>query len=351
MRNFLCSITLLVCIALPAFATAKPDITILATGGTIAGSSNSSTSSSYDIGKVSGDSLINAVPEIKDVANVSTEQVANIGSEDMTIDIWLKLAKRINTLLEGDTDGIVITHGTDTMEETAYFLNLVVKSEKPVVLVGAMRPASALGADGPRNLFNAVLTASSEKAKNRGVMIVLNEDIHAAREAAKMNTFQVNSFEDLGTGALGNIHGQTVYFKRDSNYKHTTKSVFDISDVKTADDLPKVAITPGYADVSDVAIKAFIKNGFDGIIYVGVGDGSLHNNVVPALHKAIEDGIAVVRSSRSPYGGTTSADWGKKYRGTIPSSTLTPQKARILLMLALHETKDVKKIGEYFHQY
>src|SRR5512134_1884666 len=171
-----------------------PNVTILATGGTIAGAAATGTQAGYTSGAVTIDAMLAAVPGIKDLANVKGEQISNVGSQDMSFDIMLKLAKRINELLAGDVDGIVITHGTDTMEETAYFLNLVVKSDKPVVLVGSMRPSTSLSADGPLNIYNAVGVASDPRAKGRGVLVVANDDIHGARAITKRHTTDVETF-------------------------------------------------------------------------------------------------------------------------------------------------------------
>lgn len=189
-----------------AFAqgTELPNIKILATGGTIAGSGQSATGSTYTSGQVGIDTLINAVPEITKIADVSGEQVANIGSQDMNDQVWLTLAKRVNELLAKDNvDGIVITHGTDTMEETAYFLNLTVKSDKPVVLVGAMRPSTAMSADGPVNLYNAVITAADSDSKGRGVLMAMNDVILDARDVTKTNTTAVDTFKSPNFGELG----------------------------------------------------------------------------------------------------------------------------------------------------
>src|SRR5436190_5140333 len=182
-------------LALTSLAQAKPKIKILATGGTIAGAQTSSAEVGYKSGTFSVDDLIKAVPPMKDLADLSGEQLASIGSQTMNHEVWLKLAARVNEVLQGDTDGVVITHGTDTMEETAYFLSLVVKSDKPVVLVGSMRPATAISADGPANFYNAVALAASPEARGRGSLIVMDDEIHYAREAQKTNTTDLDTFK------------------------------------------------------------------------------------------------------------------------------------------------------------
>ena len=183
---------------------AKPNIHILATGGTIAGTGSSATGTSYTAGQVAIGALLDAVPEIKDIANVTGEQIVRIGSQDMNDEVWLTLAKKINELLKRpDIDGIVITHGTDTMEETAYFLNLTVKSDKPVILVGAMRPSTALSAEGPLNLYNAVVTAAAKESKDKGVLVAMNGLILGAQSTVKMNTLDEQSFQAPNSRALG----------------------------------------------------------------------------------------------------------------------------------------------------
>ena len=208
-----------------------PNVLILATGGTIAGSGSTSTTTvGYKPATVPVQALIDAVPELKKVAIVRGEQVFQIASQNMTNDNWLKLAKRVNELLQQpDVDGIVVTHGTDTLEETAYFLNLVTKSGKPVVIVGAMRPSTALSADGPINLYNAVLVAGSKEAVGKGVLVCLNDQINSARDVTKTNTSTADTFKSPELGVLGYIQGDRVAFYRLPARKHTLNSEFDIS--------------------------------------------------------------------------------------------------------------------------
>ncbi len=208
----------------------KPNIVILATGGTIAGAAATGTQSGYTSGAVTIDAMLAAVPGIKDLANVKGEQISNVGSQDMSFDIMLKLAKRINELLPtGAVDGVVITHGTDTMEETAYFLNLVVKSDKPVVLVGSMRPSTAVSADGPLNLYNAVGVAADPQAKGRGVLVLMNDWIHAAHSLTKTSTTAVQTFMSPVRGLVGTAaYGQNDWYSTPP-WKHTTGSEFDVA--------------------------------------------------------------------------------------------------------------------------
>ncbi len=224
-----------------------PLVYVLSTGGTISGKGASSTAlADYQAGALLGSELIAAVPEIAQVALVKVEQIANVSSTDITIANWLTLANRINAIYESDPSvaGVVITHGTNTLEETAYFLNLTVKHDRPVVLVGSMRPASAISADGPLNLLNAVRTAASPDARGKGVLVVLNEAINAARDVTKTNTYRVETFRATELGILGYVDADAVSFYRASLKRHTAKSEFD---VKGLTSLPQVDIQgPAY---------------------------------------------------------------------------------------------------------
>lgn len=332
-----------------AFAQELPKVYILATGGTIAGSGSSATKSNYSAGQVAIGTLLDAVPAIKDVADVEGEQVVNIGSQDMSDAVWLVLAKRVNELLaQDDVNGIVITHGTDTMEETAFFLSLVVKSNKPVVLVGAMRPSTAISADGPANLYNAVVTAASEASLDRGVLVCMNGKVYGAADVTKTNTTSVETFQAPNSGPLGYVHnGEVRYFRPAA--KQADAPYFSIDGLKS---LPKVGIAYGYSNVEGDVVKMMIKKHYKGIVYAGVGNGNIHQNVFPELEKARKDGILVVRSSRVPTGATTlDAEVDDNKYQFVASWGLNPQKARILLMLALTKTDDWKTIQKYFNNY
>lgn len=332
-----------------AFAQELPKVYILATGGTIAGSGSSATKSNYSAGQVAIGTLLDAVPAINDVAYVEGEQVVNIGSQDMSNDVWLVLAKRVNELLaQTDVNGIVITHGTDTMEETAFFLSLVTNSNKPVVLVGAMRPSTAISADGPVNLYNAVVTAASPASMGRGVLVCMNGKVYGAADVTKTNTTSVETFQSPNSGPLGYIHNGEVRFFRPAA-KLTDAPYFNIAGLKA---LPKVGIAYGYSSVEGDVVKMMIKKDYKGIVYAGVGNGNIHKNVFPELEKARKDGIIVVRSSRVPTGATTlDAEVDDNKYEFVASWGLNPQKARILLMLALTKTDDWKAIQKYFNNY
>ncbi|MDR0822483.1 MAG: type II asparaginase [Endomicrobium sp.] len=332
----------------------KANIAILGVGGTIAGQAQSAAQVvGYKAAALSVDDIVKTIPEISSIANISLcEQIAQIDSKDMTDFIWLTLAKRVNQLLsQDDIDGVVITHGTDTMEETAYFLNLTVKSDKPVILVGAMRPNSAISADGPRNLYNAVVVAGSKNSKGYGVMVLLNDRIFSARTVTKTNTILPSAFNSIDFGALGYVVENEPKFYNKPVRLHTVDSEFDISKIKI---LPKVDIVYSYAGThSDEAVKAFVKFGAKGIIHAGTGDGSIHKSTMLSLIEAKRAGIAIVRSTRVA-GGIVAKD--KNYDdnfGFISADSLNPQKAKILLQLALtkYQAKDNKKIQELFEKY
>jgi L-asparaginase len=341
--------------ALAAQAETAPqklrNVVILATGGTIAGTGATSTTTvGYTAATVGVDALIKAVPEMAQVAHVSGEQVFQIASESMTNDHWLALAKRVNTLLaQPNVDGIVITHGTDTLEETAYFLDLVVKSRKPVVLVGSMRPSTAMSADGPINLYNAVQVAASPDAIGKGVLVVLNDQINAAREVTKTNTTTTDTFKTTELGMLGYVQGSRVAFYRQSLRKNTVDTEFDVSNLAS---LPGVDIAYSYANVGTLAVDAFVAAGDKGIVHAGTGDGSLPARTKPALVDARKKGVIIVRSSRVGQGIVArNGEANDDQLDFVVSDTLNPQKARILLMLALTKTHDTKEIQRMFYTY
>ncbi len=331
---------------------ALPRIKVLATGGTIAGAQASQSEAGYTSGKFSVNDLIKAVPQLKDVAEMSGEQVANIGSQTMNNEVWLKLANRANELLSSsETDGIVVTHGTDTMEETGYFLSLVVKSDKPVVLVGSMRPATAISADGNMNLYNAVCLAANPDAKGHGPLIVLNDEIHYGREAQKMNATQLDTFHSPNRGRAGVINNGKAFFFNPLTTKHTTKSEFSVDQMKP-EDLPRVEVVYSYANMGRDVIDYLAKNGTKGIVLAGVGDGNTTDAALAALQEAAKKGIAVVRSTRTGSGVVDrNVEVNDDKLGFIAAKELNPQKARILLMVGLTKTKDVNKLQEYFAQY
>jgi len=338
-------------LSLSAYAQDKPNIYILATGGTIAGQGASAVSSGYKAGSITVEQLLGAVPSIKDVANISAEQVANIGSQDMNDTVWLKLSKRINELLmRSDVDGIVVTHGTDTQEETAYFLNLTVKSDKPVILVGSMRPSTAISADGPRNIYNAVATAVSPLSKGRGVMVVMDDKILGADDLAKTNTLSVGTFQNPNYGPLGIVYNGKPIYSRYSVKRHTVNSEFDITNITV---LPRVEIILSYSNATSLFVDAAVNAGVKGIVTAGVGNGNMTTDMQNALENAVKQrDIAVVRSSRIMTGPT--AQWDEvddDKLGFSASWFINPYRSRVLLMLALTKTYDYKEIQRMFSEY
>jgi L-asparaginase len=325
---------------------------ILATGGTIAGHAASSTQTAdYEAAKVGVEALIEAVPGLSKLANIKGEQVFQIASGNITNDHWLKLAKRVNQLLaRADVDGIVITHGTDTIEETAYFLNLVVKSKKPVVIVGSMRPSTAISADGPINIYNGVALAASPDAAGKGVLVVLNDQINGARDVTKTNTSNTDTFRNWELGFMGYMRNGAPHFYHVSTRKHTADAEFDVAKLDT---LPQVDIVYGYANVNRIAVDAFVAAGAKAIVYAGVGEGSVARPAVePALIEARQKGVIVVRSSRVGHGLVSrSIEERDDELDYVVSDTLSPQKARILVMLALTKTGNTKEIQRMFYTY
>lgn len=344
-------LALLLLVASIIFAQDKPTVYVLATGGTIAGSGTSETGSSYTAGGISVEQLLQAVPAISKVANIKSEQIADIGSQDMNQKVWLTLVNRINELSkEEDVAGFVITHGTDTQDETAYFLNLTAKTEKPIVLVGAMRPATALGADGPRNLFNSIACAASPLSVGQGVMVVMDDQIIGADDILKTHTLKVGAFANPNLGPLGLMYNEKPIYLRKTLKKHNTGSEFNVEGL---DSLPKVEIIMGYADADDLFIKAAVDNGAKGIVYAGVGNGNMSTVAMNALETAVQTGeVAVVRSTRLPTGPTSQWDEiDDDAVGFAASWFLSPQRARVLLMLALTKTDDYREIQRMFVEY
>ena len=348
--RMLLSATLAVAFAQTAWAL--PNIKVLATGGTIAGAQAAQSDAGYKSGTFSVDDLIKAVPQLTNVAVLSGEQIANIGSQTMNHEVWLKLAARCNELLaQDDVDGIVITHGTDTMEETAYFLSLVVHSDKPVVLVGSMRPATAISADGPINLYNGVALAANPEARGRGPLVVINDTIHYAREAQKMHSTRMDTFQSPNRGIAGMMNTGKAFFYSMNIPRHGTKSEFSV-DGKSVSDLPRVDIVYSYANLGGEVIDAMVAQGVKGIVLDGVGDGNTTDAALAALERAAKKGVVVVRCSRTGSGVVDrNVEVNDDKLGFIAGMELSAQKARILLMLGLMQTNDPKKLQEYFVEY
>ncbi|MDB5921694.1 MAG: L-asparaginase, partial [Betaproteobacteria bacterium] len=332
--------------------SALPLVWLLSTGGTIAGQGASSTSlTEYRGSTLLGSELLASVPEIARYAEVRVEQVANVSSPNMTVEVWRSLAQRIDSIFSADprVAGIVITHGTSTLEETAYFLHLTVRHDRPVVVVGSQRPATAISADGPLNLLNAVRTAAAPQARGKGVLVVMNDEINGAREVTKSNTYRVETFRSGELGFLGYVDEDRVTFYRMSTRRHTVDSEFDVLNLAN---FPRVEMVASYADSSVAPLHALAREGVDGIIIAAPGAGSLSDAEVAAIKEVLARPGApiVVRSSRTGNGRVTRRK-AFDALGLIPSDNLSPQKARILLMLALSKTREPEEIARIFDEY
>jgi L-asparaginase len=335
-------------------AAPLPLVYILATGGTISGKGATSTSlADYKSGALRGDDLVAAVPEIAQVARVKVEQIANISSTDITTAHWLTLARRINEIFAADpaVAGVVVTHGTNTIEETAYFLNLTVRDERPVVVVGAMRPASAISADGPLNLLNAVRTAAAKDAVGKGTLVVLNDEINAARDATKTNTYRVETFRSGDLGLLGYVDADRIALYRAPLKRHTARSEFD---VRALTALPAVDILYSYVEPSPILAAALVAGGVRGIVVAGTGAGGTstpEREAIKALMTGPESTRPIVVRSNRTGNGRVLAQADSDALGMVPADNLSPQKARILLMLALTRTRDLAEIRRMFAEY
>jgi len=344
------SILMLLIVISQVEAQKLPRIIILATGGTIAGAGASSDRAGYTAGKIPIEDLIGTIPTVKKVADITGEQVASVGSQDMTVDIWKKLAIRINEINKNnEAEGIVITHGTDTQEETAYFLDLVLTGDKPVVLTGSMRASTAISADGPKNLYDAITIAASPKSIGRGVLVSFNEGIYDARDVMKLSTTKTNAFGSPNTGPVGQAYdGRVEYYLKSEREVKPNQPITITADTK----LPRVDIVYMYADAPPDEIDMLVSKKVDGIVIAGVGNGNFNKAYTEAVKRAVAAGVVVCRASRTPSGRVVLHDEiNDDELGTIVSDDLTPQKARILLMLGLTKTKDKKQLQEFFFKY
>lgn len=341
---------LLILVSNAIIAQAKPKVLILATGGTIAGSAATGVQSGYTSGQVTIDAMVNAVPDAMKLADIKGEQIANVGSQDMSFEIMLKVANRINELAGSkDVDGFVITHGTDTMEETAYFLNLVVKTEKPVVLVGSMRPSTAISADGPLNLYNGIAVAADPKAKGHGVLLVMNDWIHSAQSLTKVSTTAVQTFMSPIRGLIGTTSYGVNDFYHYPDQRFGKDSQFDVKGVTT---FPRVDIIYADADMKPDLIDASIEKGAKGIVIAGVGNGNMNKASLDACARASKKGIIVVRSTRVATGIVgRNVECNDDELGLIASYGLNPQKSRILLTIALLKPRKLDELQKIFLEY
>ena len=349
-RKLLTGLGLAALASLAVAQAAKPNVVILATGGTIAGAGASAlNSATYAAAKVPVDKLLAGLPELANVANVRGEQVSQIASESFNNETLMKLGKRVSALVkQADVDGIVVTHGTDTLEETAYFLNLVIRTSKPIVVVGSMRPGTALSADGALNLFNAVSVAASKDTSGKGVLVTMNDEIQSGRDVSKTINIKTEAFKSQW-GPLGMVVEGNNYWFRAPVKRHTAQSEFNIDEF---DALAAVDIVYGYGNVPRTAVDVVGKSGIKALIHGGTGNGSVADRIVPALQEVRAKGVQVIRSSRVPEGFVLrNAEQPDDKYDWVVAHDLNPQKARILAAVALTKTTDSKELQRIFWQY
>ena len=328
-----------------------PQVHIVATGGSIAGIGPNRLD--YILYPELGEHLtiaesLERIPEVAGIAQVDGEDLVSVGSTAIGPHEWVRLASRINHVLESHIAGVVVTHGTATLEETAYFLHLTVKSHKPVVITGAMRPPTAIGTDADLNLLDAVRTATTHQAWGKGVLTVLNNEIQCARDVTKTNTFRVETFKPNELGFLGyaDSDGQVVFYRAPLR-KHTTATPFQVNETTQ---LPRVDIVYSYAGADGLLVDAVRQNGSAGLVLAGFGGGTFPPQVIDAAARAVREGVVVVLASRSQSGRVVMTP-KKEEQGFIVCDNLLPQKARVLLMLALNITNDRREIQRMFGEY
>jgi L-asparaginase len=349
-----------------------PRVRLVATGGTI---------SNRNGGRLTAEELVKSMPGIERYAQAEFEQFTNLASSELTLDQWVALSKRINELFTTDSGlaGVVVTSGTDTLEELAYFLDLTVRSEKPVVVVGSMRNPSTLGYEGAANLLEGFRVAATPAARNKGVLVVLNDEINAAREATKTDALRLETFQTRGYGVLGVVDTDRVVFYRDVVKRHTAKSEFDIGAVTK---LPRVDVIWVYQGADGDLIKAAVDAGAQGIVIAGAGAGATSGTQPAGITYALQKGAVVVSTTRTgsgriapqrggggrggppagaaagaaslananpnnPNAGLTADERARRVAG----EDLAPVKARLLLMMALTKTKDGAEIQRIFSEY
>jgi L-asparaginase len=334
-------------------AAQRPTVSVVATGGSISGLGPHRLDYILypELGRrLSIAEMLARIPEANDLAQIQAENLIQVGSPSIGPTEWLQLAQRINALLSTarPPQGVVVTHGTATLEETAYFLHLTVRSERPVVVTGAMRPPTALGTDADLNLLDAIRLAACPDAAGRGVLTVLNNEIQSARDVTKSNAFRVETFTSRELGFLGYVDsdGQVVFY-RNVTRLHTAASPFDM---RGREALPRVDIVYAYGGADGVLIDAVRQHGTDGLVLVGFGGGSYPGAFLEAGKRAVQAGIPVVLATRSTAGRVIMTPQ-KGAAGFIVADDLLPQKARILLMLALSLTRDRQAIQDLFYRY
>lgn len=328
-----------------------PKVVILGTGGTIQSKgATRMVRNDYTAGKIDVAELVGSIPELNKIARIDAVQFTNIGSPGMTPEIWKDLAEKINALAASDPAiaGFVVTHGTNTLEETAYFLHLTVRTDKPVVIVGAQRPSTAISADGPLNLYNAVRVAIEPTARGKGVLICMNQQINSAREGTKTSAYKVETFQSRDLGFLGVVDPDQVEFFRAPVRKHTGASEFDLAKIAS---FPRVDVIDSYAAAPADLIDFVVSAGAKGIVLSGHGAGGSSPAQGKAFKAAVEKGVAVAAATRTG-SGRVIASAKMTENGVVAADNLLPHKARILLMLAVASGKTSREeLTRIFEQY
>ena len=331
----------------------KPLVYVIGTGGSISFVGDNRMDFidySYSGKNLSIQEMLDRVPEVNDFARIKAEQYMNVGSADIYPPHWLELAKRINQIFRETPEvaGVAVSHGTATLEETAYFLNLTVKSDKPVVVTAAMRPPTGLSTDADINLINCIQVAACPQARGKGVLSILNNEIQAARDVTKADTHRLQTFKSSDLGILGYADSDhRVVFYRAPTSVHTQQTEFSVDDIS---ELPRVDIVYSYAGADGLIVRALVDAGVPGIVVAGLGAGSSPPELTKALGEASERGVVVVLSSQVGSGRVIMSRRIKD-QGVVVSDNLAPKKARILLMLALTVTKDIDKIQQMAYSY
>ena len=353
MRVRLSLLALLLFVAAPSWAQSLPRVHMVATGGTI---------SNRDGGRLTAEELARSMPGLERAATLTYEQFANVASSQLTLTQWLQLARRVNELLATDKDlaGVVVTSGTDTLEETAFWLHLTIRDPRPVVVVGSMRNPSTLGYEGAANLLEGVRVAASPAARGKGVMVVLNDEINSARDVTKTDALRLQTFRSPTHGVLGIVDRDRVVFYREILQRHTAKSEFDVSKLTA---LPRVDVVMVYQGATADVIKAIVDLGAKGIVMATAGAGATSGDQNEGLDYAAEKGVFVVTATRTGSGRIAPGGGGgapgatptpaqlRRRAFSISSEDHTPVKSRILLMLALAKTQNRDEIQRIFSEY
>jgi L-asparaginase len=328
-----------------------PRVVVLGTGGTIQSKgATRMVRHDYKAGKYEINELLALIPEVNKIARVEATQVTNIGSPSMTPEVWKQLADKINKMAyeQPDIAGFVLTHGTNTLEETAFFLHLTVRTDKPVLVVGAQRPSTSISADGLQNLYQAVQAAIAPDSRNRGVMICMNQYLVSAREGSKTSAYKVEAFTARDLGALGVVDPDGVHYYRKPFRRHTVMSEFDIEKITK---FPRVDVVDSYAAAPRDMVDFLVGKGAKGIVLSGHGAGGSSPGQADAFAEAIKKGVAVVNASRTGSGRVIATAKNLEV-GIVPGDNLLPHKARILLMLALASGKSSEaELTRIFDQY